>query len=1021
MHRTRRAQRRSLFALITLYIATGMFASSVRIQALSSQSGGGGRTGHTITTLVDGRLLIAGGDENGTCEIYDPSTGQTTLLEARLNVARAYHGAVLLADGNVLIVGGYAAGGGSIERSAETVSVAAGLVEKVTGGTQSARVHPSLTVRADGVVQILGGDESGSTEFYDPATRTFGPDPAAASVTTDRLDYAPGETVTFLGRRWAAGEAVRIELQEEPNQHDDRELLATADESGAFINTDFAPEAHDLGVTFHVTATGLTSGRQAAWIFTDGAPASTGYTTSSFTGGTFVAGTSIVNSCDDCLTTIALPFPVTIYDQTFTSATLSSNGAVLFTRPFSTAYQNSNLPSDAFDTAILPYWDDLRTDGDGHGIFIETTGAAPNRVFHIRYSAVYYSSPSDVVNFELLLYESLAEFDVVYGSFRGSGSATIGVQRRSAGLSTSYGESPLIKSLPSGTVLRFAGTPVRATTTALSSSANPSVFGQSTILTATVTADGTPVVSGTVTFAEGTTTLAEPIALDGSGRASFSTSLLSPGRHAMTASYNCPSTWGSSSAGLTQTVDRSKTSTGFSSSVRASVFGQPVTFTANVRPVSPGSGMPSGTVQFQANGVNIADPVTIAAGGASLTVSSLSSGSHAMTAVYSGDESFVASSGSLSYTISAADTTTTVGATVNPSVYGQETSFDATVAAVSPGSGTPAGFAQFRDNGADLGPAVPLRGGRASLALSSLPAGAHTITAAYQGDDSFNRSTSAAILQTVNKAPATIVLTGLAQTFDGYPRAATVSTRPADLSGVSISYNGSPTLPIAPGTYTVVASLNSANYSADEVTASLVIDRASQTISFNPLGDRTYGDEPVTVSASATSGLPVIFSAAGACTVSGTVVTLVSGGLCTVTAEQPGDANHYAAPGVSRQFDIAYTWSNVLPPLRVDGTSVFKLGSTIPVKFQLTGAASALANLAARIYVKPAGTSSIGTEIEGTSSSAADPGNTFRYDSASGQYVFNLGTKLLTQGTWQIRIDLQDASPVTHAVVISLK
>ncbi|HEU4402315.1 MAG TPA: hypothetical protein VFT43_09435, partial [Candidatus Polarisedimenticolia bacterium] len=46
----------------------------------------------------------------------------------------------------------------------------------------------------------------------------------------------------------------------------------------------------------------------------------------------------------------------------------------------------------------------------------------------------------------------------------------------------------------------------------------------------------------------------------------------------------------------------------------------------------------------------------------------------------------------------------------------------------------------------------------------------------------------------------------------------------------------------------------------------------------------------------------------------------------------------------------------------------------------------------------------LGTELEAISTAAADSGNTFRYDAGSDQYIFNLATKPLSAGTWQIRI-----------------
>jgi hypothetical protein len=114
-----------------------------------------------------------------------------------------------------------------------------------------------------------------------------------------------------------------------------------------------------------------------------------------------------------------------------------------------------------------------------------------------------------------------------------------------------------------------------------------------------------------------------------------------------------------------------------------------------------------------------------------------------------------------------------------------------------------------------------------------------------------------------------------------------------------------------------------------------------------------------------------------------------------------------------------YTWSNFLQPINNDGSSVFKLGSTIPVKFQLTGASASVGNLVARIYVAMMSNGVAGSEEEPFTNVNADAGNVFRYDAAAKQYIFNWGTKGLTEGTWQIRIDLGDNA--LHVVNVSLR
>jgi uncharacterized repeat protein (TIGR01451 family) len=94
-------------------------------------------------------------------------------------------------------------------------------------------------------------------------------------------------------------------------------------------------------------------------------------------------------------------------------------------------------------------------------------------------------------------------------------------------------------------------------------------------------------------------------------------------------------------------------------------------------------------------------------------------------------------------------------------------------------------------------------------------------------------------------------------------------------------------------------------YTSSTSTAALTVNKASQTITFNTLGDKTYGDADFNVSASASSSLAVSFNASGACTVSGSTVHITGAGTCTITASQAGDANYNAASDVAQSFNIA--------------------------------------------------------------------------------------------------------------------
>ena len=157
-------------------------------------------------------------------------------------------------------------------------------------------------------------------------------------------------------------------------------------------------------------------------------------------GGSIVPGTTDSgNHGDNQVTNIPLPFSYTLYDQTFNSINVSSNGNAQFTTT-DTAFTNvCPLPWTSHNYTIFPYWDDQRTDansgcsafpGGTCGVFTSVSGTAPHRIFNIEWRTVYFADPTTTANYELRLYEGQIRFDVIYGAVAsGNTSATAGVQR----------------------------------------------------------------------------------------------------------------------------------------------------------------------------------------------------------------------------------------------------------------------------------------------------------------------------------------------------------------------------------------------------------------------------------------------------------------------------------------------------------------------------------------------------------------------------------------------------------------
>jgi hypothetical protein len=256
----------------------------------------------------------------------------------------------------------------------------------------------------------------------------------------------------------------------------------------------------------------------------------TNYTIATSAGATVVPATTDIGlNCDTCATTISLPFPFALYGQPFNSAIVGSNGTMGFV-----ANSNVNLvtcmPTQEFNYAILPYWQQLHLSNQGNcptcGIFTSVEGTAPNRIFNIEWRARDYFYTA-FVNVEVRLYEGNSTFEVIYGSVP-SGSnqqVTVGVQQDLGTRYTQYVCNNASGTIANGTKLTFSqpscstatptaipsstgtpapptstqavtSTPTRSTTTTqVPSTQTPSVSTHTVTPVASPGASGTPIIA----------------------------------------------------------------------------------------------------------------------------------------------------------------------------------------------------------------------------------------------------------------------------------------------------------------------------------------------------------------------------------------------------------------------------------------------------------------------------------------------------------------------------------------------
>jgi hypothetical protein len=190
-------------------------------------------------------------------------------------------------------------------------------------------------------------------------------------------------------------------------------------------------------------------------------------------------------------------------------------------------------------------------------------------------------------------------------------------------------------------------------------------------------------------------------------------------------------------------------------------------------------------------------------------------------------------------------------------------------------------------------------------------AGSCTITASQPGNVNYDPAPAVSQSFSVVKGSQSISFGPLADTTYG---ASDFTVSAAASSGLPVSFAASGNCSVSgatvhltsAGSCTITASqAGNANYEPASFSRTFAIAKALQTISFGPLKSKTYGAPDFSVSAAASSSLPVSFAASGSCTISGAMVHLTSAGSCTITASQAGNVDYNPAPNISQSFSIA--------------------------------------------------------------------------------------------------------------------
>jgi glucose/arabinose dehydrogenase/PKD repeat protein len=250
-------------------------------------------------------------------------------------------------------------------------------------------------------------------------------------------------------------------------------LTTTTAANGTYSFPDVPPGSHTFSaqkigfLPGSTTATAVSGSTVTADIALAPAPAcsdSFGYTcTAGPTEWTPADQTVLALTGDDSYQQISVPFGVTLYGQTYTTAWVDTNGVISFVSPGGSAWNHGSIPSapasGKANAAVYPFWDDLIVDASA-SVRTAVTGSAPNRKFVVEWRNVrfYAGDGSARVSFEVVFSESgditVTWKDIGAAAIEQGGSATVGIENAAGTVALQYSLNQPVLRTGDGVVFR---------------------------------------------------------------------------------------------------------------------------------------------------------------------------------------------------------------------------------------------------------------------------------------------------------------------------------------------------------------------------------------------------------------------------------------------------------------------------------------------------------------------------------------------------------------------------------------